>query len=868
MSINVGSVFGRYEIRSKIGAGGMGEVYKAEDRVLLRTVAIKFINKHRQPAPDSGKRFLREARAASGINHPNIVTIHEISETDDHAYIVMEYVEGRSLREHIRLRSFDLQTALGLAAQVADALDAAHARGVLHRDIKPENVIVNERGHVKLLDFGLARALEAEGTPVDEQAATRAFVESLTDAGSVIGTIPYMSPEQLRKQPLDARSDVFSFGVVLHEMLTGRHPFHAPSSFEVAALILSREAVRFDELEPKLPAGVVALLARLLEKERARRYSSFAEVKAALDALRTEATGGEPASQQAATRQLKISPVAYGQTGGLAHAPSTHQAASQAPSLAAPSLVQSAPKTILVLPLEAVGTSEESGFIGVGLASVITTELSKLNGLSVLSKSIGAGRISQTGQGARELAHELGATILLEGEVMRAGQMIRIAARLIDVESGRVIWGDQYMGEEKDIFQVQDGVCESIASALKLSGATEARHSSRDHTSANIDAFELYSKGRTYLERREVRDNIDYAIQMFSEALKLDPEFAPAQAGLGEAYWLKYEATREEVWVERALAASDHALVLDPYQPQVHVALGIVYHGTNRVERAIEEFERAIELQPLSDDAHRWLGRCYRQQGNAARAIEYFKKAIRIRPGFWDNYNDLGVCYYTLGRYEEAAEQFRRLITIQPDNFHGYDNLGAMYYLLGCYSDAAAMHERAIEINPRAGIAYSNLGTNLFYLEKFEEAADAYRKAVELEPANDVPRRNLGDTLLRLGKTEEARAQFERAVELIESRLKVSPDDATLLGRRAISLAKLGRTDEARRQIERATLIEPHNTRLMYQKAVVYSLTGDMNEALRSLERALASGYSRSEAARDPDLFALHDSVEYKSLFN
>jgi serine/threonine protein kinase/tetratricopeptide (TPR) repeat protein len=895
MKIGEGTIVGRYEIRSKIGAGGMGEVYRAEDRVLLRAVAIKFINIQRYSSAEAGERFLREARAASAINHPNIVTIHEINETDEHAFIVMEYVEGRSLRERIREHSLDAAAMLDAATQVADALMEAHRRGILHRDIKPENVLINERGQAKLLDFGLARALELEPTPVDEQAPTQAIVESLTGAGSIVGTVPYMSPEQLRKEPLDNRSDIFSFGIMLHEMLTGTHPFWAGNAFEIAALILGREAVKVAPLETGLPPDAARLLERLLEKDRRRRCASFAEVKRELEGVRRQLAEPDLAKALAATQSMKApstkrkpragrkpprsaksAPAGQAKQGEDFSAP--HEQPSRSPALtqqyaamhgsalSAQSLFRAAPKTILVLPLEAVGSPEEGSFIGIGLASLITTDLAKIEGLSVLSKAAGAGRANQTGQGARELARELGANLLLEGEVMRARVSIRITARLIDVESGHVIWGNQYRGEESDLFNIQDAVCESVAEALKVNISDEVRVRMAQPPTFNLDAFELYSQGRASLERRDVTGNIDFAIQLFEEALKLDPRFALAQAGLGEAFWMKYEATGENVWVSRALAASDHALVLDPHQAQVRVSLGIVYHGTGKIQSAVEEFERAIELQPLNDNAYRWLGRCYMQLDETDKAKECFKKAVGIRPGYWDNHNWLGTYYYTCGRYQKAAEQYRRVITIQPDNYQGYNNLGGMYYLLGRFEDAATMHKRAMEIQP-AAIAYANLGTDYFYLGRYEEAIEAYNSAIELDPSSDLLYRNLGDAYLHIGRERDAEAQFEHAIALLHEHLLVKPNDPELIQRLAICHAKLHREQEALACVERAATIKPHNTALMYQKAVVYALIGHTDKALEFLRLALERGYSRSEAERDPDLSSLRERAEYRALF-
>ncbi|MBV9211617.1 MAG: tetratricopeptide repeat protein [Acidobacteria bacterium] len=847
--IGAGTSFSHYEIRSQLGAGGMGEVYLAQDLKLRRPVAIKFIARHKEISPAAEKRFLREARAASQLNHPNIITIYEAGETENHAYIVMEYVEGQSLRELILACDLSPQKTLDIALQISDALAEAHEHNVIHRDIKPENILITERGRVKVLDFGLARNFGAFASTQDGPT----IVDSLTDSGAIVGTLPYMSPEQLKREPLDRRSDIFSFGIVLFEMMTGRHPFQGLNAFEIASLILKNEEVDTSCFSPALPQSLTAFIKRVLEKDRSRRFDSFTEVKRGLEAVKGELS------------RLDAAPESFTPLQKTRALSGVNFRNSQFSTIATPAIMPSAP-TVLVLPLEAVGSADETSFIGIGLAYSITTGLAKIRDLSVLSKAASAGRGTTGEQDTRAYARALGATILLEGEVMRSGQTLRIMVRLSDVATGRVIWGDQYSGVESDLFKVQDTVCESVAAALRVRVSTDIHHHFAEPPAANLDAFERYSKGRAFLERHEITRNIDYAIQMFEEALKLDPAFALAQAGLGEAYWMKYEASHEEVWVERAIAASDRALILDPHHAQVHLSLGIVYHGTGKLDRAIEEFKNVLARQPLSDDAHRWLGRCYMARDEVELAMQHFQRAISIRSGYWENYNFLGFCYYTLGRYMEAAEQFRRVISIQPDNYHGYNNLGAMYYLLGRYEDAAAMHRRAIEIHPAAK-AYSNLGSNYFYLGRYEEAIEAYHNAIELDPADDILYRNLGDALLSSGQAAEAAAQFEKAIELLQDALRTNPASAQLLGRLAVSQAKVGREDEALQSIERAVQLEPHNTMLMYQRAVVLSLVGHTEQSAEYLRDALQHGYSRSEAERDPDLEPLRSRAEYRLLF-
>ncbi|HMG35688.1 MAG TPA: protein kinase [Blastocatellia bacterium] len=829
--IKVIAALAKYKILGKLGQGGMGEVYRAEDPALLRTVAIKVISKRQPDAATVEQRFLREARSASAVSHPNIVTIYEIGETEDSAYIVMEYIEGRNIRELISTHTLPASKIVGIALQVCDALHEAHSRGVIHRDIKPENILVNDRWHVKLVDFGLAKGVPAKRGTGDP------FTESLTEDGTVMGTLSYMSPEQLRGEPLDERTDIFSFGIVLYEMLSGRVPFAGDNPFEIAASIIKDQASTLKDVPVGIPTAMTRVLSTMLKRDREHRYRNFLQVRTDLHNL------GSMSIDNATTVEL----VAEG-------GPTAHKSERR-------SLIP----TVLVLPLETVG-DEEGSFIGVGLAHAITTDLAKIGGLAVLSKSAGAGRIGEHGLGARELARELGANIMLEGEVVRSGGTLGVMARLTDVETGRVIWGSQYRGDAADLFSIQDAVCESVAAALQLSVSGEVRTQLGRPATNNIEAFELYSKGRAFLERRDVAENIDFAVGVFQEALILDPEFALAHAGLSEAYWHKYQLSRDNQWVEPAIAAGDHALVLDPTQPRVYLSLGIIYHGTGRLDRAIEQFKRAADLSPASDEAQQWLGRCALRQGDMKTAVRYLERAIELRPGYWENYNALGTCYYTFGRYRNAAEQFRRVITFQPDNYLGYDNLGGIYCLLGRYGEAALMHRRAIQIYPNHR-SYSNLGTTCFYLGKYDESAGAYRSAIELNPRDDSHHSNLGDVLRRLGQSEAARSEFEIAGNLLKDHLLVNSEDAEALARLAVVEAKLGSAGEANAVISKALGLEQYNTTIMYQRALVGALCNEPDSAMEWLEKALSCGYSRSEAERDPDLESLRDREDYKALF-
>ncbi|PWT90353.1 MAG: hypothetical protein C5B54_07310 [Acidobacteria bacterium] len=810
---------GKYKILKKLGEGGMGEVYQAEDPQLHRIVAIKVISKRNHDQEAAESRFLNEARAASAFNHPNIVTIYELNESDQMTYIVMEYVDGYSLRELMRKGSVDSHKMLEIADQVCSALQEAHEHAVIHRDIKPENILLTRSGKVKVVDFGLAKRISFP--ELDSEITTG---EHLTPSGTLVGTPFYMSPEQLKGLDLDHRADIFSLGIVLHEMFTGKLPFTGNNILEIAASIL-RDAADLIPANDDFAISLAEVLKRALEKDRKNRYSSVHDFREALAELRDKL----PSRSRETLRPVLISRPAENL------------------------------RTILVLPLEPIGRSEEETFLGIGLAHSIITDLAKIPGLTVLSKAAQTeSDISKIG--ALAMARELGAGILLEGEVIRSGDKVGINARLTEVRSGKVLWGSTYRGAASDLFGIQDSVCHSVAEAMQLKLSSDASRNISSSGTDNLSAFELLSKGKALMERRDIRENISAAIVAFKDALAIDPRFALAHAELGQACWLQYQETHDTDWVDRAISACDHALILDPSQPQVHISLGVIYFGTGKMERAVEELKRALELQPSSDEAYKWLGRCNLRLGNVDSAVFNFRKAIEIRPGYWDHYIQLGACFLQLARYEEAAECFRKVIDLAPENHMGYDDLGCTYYFMGRFKDAADILKRAVEIHPNQ-VSYSNLGGSYFYLADYEEAANAFEAAAKLDPKNDVIRRNLGDALLQSGAVEKAYEEYGAAQELLKEAVRVNPKDATLMERLAVVQAKLGLRDESVRNIEKAIAIEPANTRILYARAVVYALSGEVESAVAGLQKALESGYSKADAERDPDLQQLRDYI-------
>lgn len=830
LRLTPGELINHYRLVGLIGKGGMGVVYKAEDTRLMRTVAIKAFPKQAGSAWGEESIYLREARAGSAISHPNIVTIHEISETAEIVYIVMEYLEAQSLGELIGSGSLGFEQVLSIAIQVCDALAAVHSRQIIHRDIKPANVMVTAQGQVKLLDFGIAKTFHTQQSVAPD-------AQPQAGSGEVVGTICYMSPEQIRAEPLDERTDIFSFGVLLYEMMTGEMPFHGARAMDVVRSILNEAPREIRPAPEGVPQQARDLVMQCLEKDREKRPPSFTEIRNRLK---------EQARQIEETTRSQERSHAAG-LSGFNYKP-------MAPTL----------PIILVLPIEVMGADDDEESLGLGLSYMISTNLARIRGLSVISKAAVERQAERPAGNARELAHELGATLLLEGEMLSLDDGYAVMARLSEAGKGRIIWGRQYFGDSSDLFRIHQALCRDVALALNVDMSTADRQQIARPSTDDIEALEFYSRARALLDRYDVKENIDEAIRLLEAAVKDHPEFALPFTGLSEAYWHKYLLTVDDSWVKRAIAACDRALVLDPYQPEVHISLANIYYNTGRIEQSMESFGRAIDIQPASDRALRGLAWCYQKKGDVESAVSCFEKAIAARPGCWYYYNDLGKCYYASGSYEKAAEQFRRVIAVQPDTYNGYNNLGVVYCLLGHYEDAIAMHKRAIAIHPSEE-AYSNLGTEYFYLGRYEEAAEEYRRAIDMFPAHDMFYFNLGEAYLQLGRRQEAIHQFERARDLVADHLKVIKDNGPLYGRMASYLAKLGRHDDALDYITRALSLEPGNPLLIFQRAVVHALAGRTEDAAESLRAALALGYSKTDAMHDPNLKSVWSSEALRS---
>jgi serine/threonine-protein kinase len=834
----------------------MGDVYLAEDTRLGRRVALKSPSGSWLRSPDAHARLQREARAAARLNHPSIAAIYDVLDIGGRPFIVIEYVEGEPLSSFMRRSAIPIERAINIGRQLVDALDAAHRAGVIHRDLKPANIMVTPSGGVKVLDFGLARttgAAAAEGP--------------ITQAGQVMGTPEYMAPEQFVGRNADERSDLYSLGAVLYELVTGTRPFEAadPVGRALASLTTVPPA---SARNPKVPPALDTLLARALALDPRDRFQSASEMKHALETVVGElsdaATGMLPSERPHGIRRPAAWITALVIVAALATAsiPIARWWSNRTGAPGGSAARREKPPVIAVLPLENLSHDPKLQFLGPGMAEIMSTKLATVSGLSVINRS----EIHEALQRHKEvtrLSQALGASYIVTGSVQHSGTRLQVTINIVRPD-GHILYGSIYEDDFDNVFALQRNIAEWLSNRLLGAlSADDLRRLARA-PAANVQAMTSYWRGREMLEN-PAPTVIAAAIAEFERATREDPQFALGYAGLGGAYWRMYLQTREREWARKAIESTERARQIDPEEPAVRYALAVIYDGSGRRKEATEELRRLLDITPNSEEAHRLLGDIAAREGRMAEARSEFDAALRVRPGYWITYRALGVAEMNSGNYEAAAAAFGRVVDLQPDSPFGYQLLGSVFHRRGDLAAAAKNYEAAIA---RGGSAatYSNLGTVYYSQKRYQDAVNAYLKAIELRPRNAVTHRNVGDAHRKLGRSGEAAQAYRRAIELLDSDLAVNPRDASALSLRALCNARLGRFDVAQQEVEHAAQLNPSDAEVQYQQAVVLALAGRKDEALGALRRAFERGYSIALARGDEDLAALRGTREFDAL--
>jgi serine/threonine-protein kinase len=862
--------FGKYELLSPLGAGGMGEVWAARDHDLQREVAVKFLPEKYAADANRFSRFSQEALAASKLTHPNIITIHEVGQTSGLHYIVMERVEGETLRQilqHQGEHPMSARRLLDIGAQIAEGLAKAHAAGIVHRDLKPENVMLTSDGFVKILDFGLVK-LRGDGSGGHEQwfdsgAPTWAEAPSpQTAVGAVIGTAGYMSPEQARGRAVDHRSDQFTLGAILYELATGRQAFRRETGAQTIAAIIEAAPEPLATLNPALPPPARWIIERCLAKDPAERYASTLDLARELRTVRERLPEMGSSSSPATGRRPAFAGQRAARVGAAALA--VLALAWVATRIRGPYLPPGRPPVVAVLPVTNLTGQLEYDAIAVGIAEVVLTGLTGIDEIQVLS------RLSTTGYRDRKgdlpaIARELDADYLVDGVLQRSEQRLRVTLTLVQLPTNVVRWSGTFDGAFPQLFELQSRLAAGVAGALRVSVSLPERERIEARPTTSPSAWEEYTAALALLDRQDQPGNAAAAVERLEAALRSDPRFAKAHAALARACLAGYRETGDAAWADRGRDAAQEALRLDPRDVQVRRSLAMILASRGRLAEAIDELNPAIVLKPGSDDTRRQLSEVLIDAGRPEDALEQANQAVALRPGFVPNHLALGWVQFSAGRFAAAAAAYRHAATLQPDNPWAHQMLGTSLHMAGDLQGAVAPYEEALRLAPDAR-AWSNLGTVYYATGRLDDAIRAYEEAARLEPASGTIRRTLGDARARSGNAAAARIDWRAAVDLSRAALRVNPRDVRQLKNVAVGLAKLGDRDAALAALRQALDAAPSSADALYGAAVVHALTGDPATALGFLEKAVARGASVSLARDDDDLARLRPLPEFRKL--
>jgi Tfp pilus assembly protein PilF/TolB-like protein len=847
---SIGRVLGHYRIVEKIGAGGMGVVFRARDERLDRDVALKILPKQVLLTEAARRQFRREALSLARITDSHVAMAFDFGQDNGITYLVTEYVPGLTLDAKLAGRPLPEVEVLQLGKQLASGLEAAHKEGVIHRDLKPSNLKITPDGRLKILDFGLAFMLRTE----TEMSETAPLTENYSDAG----TLPYMGPEQVKGHTPDERADLWSAGIVLYEMSTGKTPFGNSTGAHLIAAILEQAPVLPRVANSKISEGLERVILRALQKDPKERYQSAGDLRIDLANLATGTTPVYPKQVSSPNSWLWLAiAILTAVVIGLGALWLRHRSEVQVLDA----------RMMAVLPFESVAGDAPTNALGRGLTETVTARLVQAADGGKLQLVSTRDLIEHGVKTSEQAQREFGTDLVLEGSLQQDGARIRINWSLVNPRTHTQIAANTITGDTNNIFGLQDTIFDDVLAKLPPAAKPGPQEELEERPDTKPAAYDFYLRGRGYLEDYKSQDNIDNAIADFQSAIAADQNYAPAYAAMGLAYNTGFVwKNRDKDWVDKAKTACNRALALMPQLAEGHTCLGNVFLSTGRYEDAVRELEHSLDLDHNSDETLSSLAAAYQKLGKASAAEDAYRKAVSLRPNYWRVYNTFGAFYLDQARYSDAAEMFKKTIQLAPLNYRGYSNLGATDLMVGQYQEAVDAFNRSIALRP-TGQVYGNLGAAYFYMRHYQDSAENLQQALKIDPKDWLNWGNLGDTLFQISERRaEAKSAYQKAIALAKLRLEVNPQDATILAFIADYYAMLDQERESREQMARALQTAPEDADVLFRGAILYNHFGDSRKTLDFLTRSVAAGYSRTLIRDTPDFDHLRDDPRFRAL--
>lgn len=805
-----------YKIIEKLGEGGMGVVYLAEDTKLQRKVALKFLPSHISSSNEERKRFEQEARSAAALNHPYIAHVYAIEEVDGEMFIVMEYVNGRDLGDVIEEDSLSMDDKISIAEQIAKGIKAAHDAGIIHRDIKSRNIMINHEGTVKIMDFGLAHI---QGT------------DHITKTGTTIGTTSYMSPEQLKGGAVDEQTDIWSYGVVLYELFAEDMPFKGMYEPAILYSITEEQPTPVHELNPEVPKKISDIINKCLEKDKQDRYPDLNEVLSDFSGESAKGEQGLPFSKKwiqsdffqpsylsVTVLVIIISMVIYFASG--------YDFNSSKPSNVPDK------KHMAVLPIENIDDDPELHSIGRGLTEIFSYRLSELEKSSESFWVIPTSEIrSKNIKSASEANKQFGVNLAILSSLYTSNDSTSLIIELVNANDLRRIDAKQITVASDNLMGLEKGGIQAILGMLRIKLLGDENEKFVTTSNMRSEAYKFYLKGLSNLQSYSNTDSLTKAINYFEQSVGLEPEFSLSYAGLGEAYWRRYQNTQEPELIERARNSLDKALQIDSSQAPVQTVLGHLMKETGSLDKALNHYKKALKIDPNYSNAYQGMADVYGKLGETEKAISIYQKAIELKPQYWGVYSDLGIFYFRNGDLDSALKYFKEVAELTPRNSKAYQRMGVVLQYMDSIDQAKQMYNKALALDNNPDAA-SNLATIYQEEGRYDEAASLYKIAAETSPDYYVYWGNLGSAYENAGDSTNAREAYLKAIEKAKKTLEIQKNDPEVMADLSAYYSDVNDKMNALSFIQKALQVAPENTYVQERAVFVYEALGLRSQAL------------------------------------